>query len=243
MDLVMGYLYPSKQGYFSPLTPATANGDKYPMSQLTFIEALQSALKQTGSSVRSIAAKSGVPYERLKQVARGRTNSTNADDAYRIAQAFGVSFESFMEGDIKGHPPSVEVAGSVGAGAKVPVFEVYEKGAGPRVEVPAGFPSSGIVAVEVQGDSMAPTYSPGEMLFYTRATPDGVPDDAIGRICVIEDIDGMGWVKQLRTGDEPGLFHLVSINSGSETMWNKRVKWAARVRFNLSPELVRKVGG
>lgn len=137
--------------------------------------------------------------------------------------------------------PTVEIAGSVGAGAKVPVFEVYEKGAGPRVEVPAGFPTSGIVAVEVQGDSMAPTYAPGEMLFYTRVTPDGVPDDAIGRICVVEDADGMGWVKQLRAGDEPGLFHLVSINPGSETMWNKRVKWAARVRFNLPPEVVRKV--
>lgn len=139
------------------------------------------------------------------------------------------------------HRPTVEVAGVVGAGARVPVFEVYEKGAGPRIEVPAGIPTTGIVAVEVVGDSMAPVYSPGEMLLYTRQAAEGVPDEAIGGICVVEDADGMGWVKHLRTGSEPGLFHLVSINPGSETMWDRKVRWAARVRFNLPPELVRKV--
>lgn len=206
----------------------------------TFREAILNACDTFQISLRKVADQADVSYEQLKKVRQGKSRTTNVDDAARVAQVFGLTLDQLLSGEY-GKAGTVEIAGSVGAGAKVPVFEVYEKGAGPRVEVPAGFPTSGIVAVEVQGDSMAPTYAPGEMLFYTRVTPDGVPDDAIGRICVVEDADGMGWVKQLRAGDEPGLFHLVSINPGSETMWNKRVKWAARVRFNLPPEVVRKV--
>jgi len=138
--------------------------------------------------------------------------------------------------------PSIAIAGKVGAGAKVPVFDAYEKGDGPQVECPPGLSPHGIVAVEVVGDSMEPVYSAGDLLFYTRETHDGVPDEAIGHRCVCEDEDGMGWVKQIKPGDEPGLFHLISLNPGAITMWNKRLKWAARVRLHWPAELVRKVG-
>lgn len=64
----------------------------------TFVEALRHALDQTGVSVRSIATKTGIPYDRVKQVANGRTKTTNADDAFVIARSFGVSVEEFMAG-------------------------------------------------------------------------------------------------------------------------------------------------
>ncbi|WP_020038655.1 S24 family peptidase [Salipiger mucosus] len=206
----------------------------------TFIEAFQHALATTGRSVRSVSSESGVPYERLKQVARGRTATTNADDAYLIAKAFGVSFENFLEGDLA-ERPTVTIAGQVGAGAQVPVFDAYEKGDGPQVECPPGLSPHGVVAVEIVGDSMEPTYSAGDLLFYSRATHEGVPDDVIGHRCVAEDVEGLGWVKQVKPGDEPGLFHLISLNPGATTMWNKRLKWAARVRLHWPEEFARKL--
>ena len=159
--------------------------------------------------------------------------------------------ETYMEGiaSILGVPvseiiiedrPTVSIAGKVGAGAKVPVFDVYEKGDGPQVEVPSHLPSTGIVAVEVEGDSMEPVYSAGDILFYSRVSHEGVPDDVIGHRCVCEDEDGMGWVKQVKAGDEPGRFHLISLNPGGDSMWNKRLKWAARVRLCWPADLVRK---
>lgn len=212
--------------------------DKIAMAR-TFIEALQHALAVTGRSVRSLASETGIPYERLKQVARGRTATTNADDAYLIARAFGGTYEQFMDGSLI-HPQTIAIAGKVGAGAKVPVFDAYLKGDGPQVECPPGLSASGVVAVEIEGDSMEPIYSDGDLLFYTRVSHDGVPDDVVGHRCVVEDEDGMGWVKQVKAGDEPGLFHLISLNPGAHNMWNKRLKWAAAVRLHWPADLARK---
>jgi phage repressor protein C with HTH and peptisase S24 domain len=128
----------------------------------------------------------------------------------------------------------------VGAGAQVPVFDAYEKGDGPQVECPPGLSPHGIVAVEVEGDSMEPIYSDGDLLFYTRNGHDAVLSDDIGHRCVCEDEDGMGWVKQIKPGDEPGLFHLISLNPGANNIWNVRLKWAARVRLHWPVELAKK---
>lgn len=137
--------------------------------------------------------------------------------------------------------PTIAVAGKVGAGAQVPVFDAYEKGAGPQVECPPGLTPHGIVAVQIEGGSMEPVYSAGDLLFYTRNSADGVPSEVIGQRCVCEDEDGMGWVKQIKPGDEPGLFHLISLNPGANTMWNVRLKWAARVRLHWPADLAKEV--
>jgi phage repressor protein C with HTH and peptisase S24 domain len=108
------------------------------------------------------------------------------------------------------------------------------------VECPPGLSPHGVVAVEVEGDSMEPVYSAGDLLFYTRDSHEGVPADVIGHRCVCEDADGMGWVKQVKPGDEPGLFHLISLNPGATTMWNVRLKWAARVRLHWPADLVKR---
>ncbi|MDO6586826.1 S24 family peptidase [Salipiger sp. 1_MG-2023] len=206
----------------------------------TFKEALASALSVTGRSLREVTASADVSYEQFKGFLQGKSRSTNVDDAIKVAHAFGVSMEAFMAGQIS-KPSTIAIAGKVGAGAQVPVFDAYAKGDGPQVECPPGLSPHGIVAVEVEGDSMEPMYSAGDLLFYTRQTDNGIPSDVIGHRCVVEDEDGMGWVKQVKAGDEPGLFHLISLNPGAQTMWNKRLKWAARVRLAWPSDLARKV--
>ena len=129
----------------------------------------------------------------------------------------------------------------IGAGAKVPLFDAYEKGGGPQVECPPGLSPHGVVAVEIEGDSMEPIYSSGDLLFYTRNGHDAVLSDDIGHRCVCEDEDGMGWVKQIKPGDEPGKFHLISLNPGANNMWNIRLKWAARVRLHWPADLTKKI--
>lgn len=138
--------------------------------------------------------------------------------------------------------PTIALAGKVGAGAKVPLFDAYEKGDGPQIECPPGIPSSGIVAVEIEGDSMEPVYSDGDILLYSRQTHEGVPSEAIGRRSVCEDVDGNVWVKQVKRGDEKDRFHLISLNPGSQTMWNVALKWASPIRMYWPQDLVKKVG-
>ncbi|MEP2717041.1 helix-turn-helix domain-containing protein [Pseudophaeobacter sp.] len=154
-----------------------------------------------------------------------------------IAKTFGVMVSELIIEE----RPTIAIAGKVGAGAQVPVFDAYEKGDGPQVECPPGLSPHGIVAVEVEGDSMEPVYSDGDLLFYTRNGHDAVPTDDIGHRCVCEDENGMGWVKQIKPGDEPGLFHLISLNAGASNIWNARLKWAARVRLHWPVELAKRI--
>lgn len=209
-------------------------------TMLTFREAILAASDATGISLRKIAEQSGVSYEQLKKLKQRKTSRTNVEDAAQVAKALGLTIEELLNGQFEARTPTIAIAGRVGAGAQVPVFDAYTKGDGPQVECPPGLSPHGVVAVEVVGDSMEPVYSAGDLLFYTRETHDGVPDEVIGHRCVVEDVDGMGWVKQVKAGDEPGLFHLISLNPGANTMWNVRLKWAARVRLHWPAELARK---
>lgn len=213
-----------------------------PHMQRTFRDAFLAAIKSTGKSMRQVALDADVSYEQLKNLAQGKSKSTNVDDAVRIAASFGTNLEGFLDGQLTSMTcASIAIAGKVGAGAQVPVFDAYEKGDGPQVECPPGLSPHCVVAVEIEGDSMEPVYSAGDLLFYTRNGHDAVPSDDIGLRCVCEDEEGMGWVKQIKPGDEPGLFHLISLNPGANNMWNVRLKWAARVRLHWPAELAKKL--
>lgn len=163
------------------------------------------------------------------------TRAISAEEMLIITEITGFPIPLTPDG-----PPTIAIAGKVGAGAKVPLFDAYEKGDGPQVECPPGLSPHGLVAVEVEGDSMDPIYADGDLLFYSRDSHEGVPSDSIGHKCVAEDEDGMVWVKQVRQGSEPGLFHLISLNPFAANSLNVRLKWAARVRLHWPAELVRK---
>ena len=206
-----------------------------------FREALRHALDETGKSLAEVTREAGVSYDQYKGFLQGKSRSTNVDDALRIARALGMSLDDLITGRINVVPNTIAIAGFVGAGAQVPLVDAYEKGDGPQVEAPPGLPKHGVVAVEIQGDSMEPVYSNGDLLFYTRPAHEGVPTEAIGHRCVCEDADGLVWVKQVKLGSAPGLFHLISLNPNSDNMHDVRLKWAARVRLHWPEELANKL--
>ncbi|WP_066706916.1 LexA family transcriptional regulator [Celeribacter ethanolicus] len=204
----------------------------------TFSSALANALEKTGTSLRKIAEQSGVSYEQLKKIKQGANKSTNVDDAMKVIEAFGVSAEEFMSGNI-GRSYSVAVAGRVGAGATVQLEDPYPKGDGLyHIACPPQIGPHGIVAVEVEGNSMEPAYEAGDILFYSRDVI-GVPSEAIGKRCVVEDADGMVWIKLLRRrdGQPEGLFDLISFHADTPPMYDVAVKWAAPVKMHLSAAL------
>lgn len=193
-----------------------------------FKEALDVALKVTKKSLRSVALSAGVSYDQLKSLMQGKSQTTNVDDGFKVAAAFGVSVEDFFAGNFSDLPTSVAVAGHVGAGAMVDLVDAYEKGDGLyHVACPPQISPRGIVAVEVQGDSMMPAYQPGSVLFYSREAL-GVPTEAIGKVCVCEDEDGKAWVKQVKVGREDGTFSLLSINPDREHAWRSAEMGRAR---------------
>ncbi|MDD8022391.1 MAG: S24 family peptidase [Paracoccaceae bacterium] len=237
----IGYFYPIIQGDFYAITYSAASGI-FPLMETSFKTALDHALKATNRSLRSVAIQSGVSYDQLKGLMQGKSQRTNFDDGVRVAKVFGVSVEDFLLGNLQAAPRSVSVAGRVGAGAEIDLCDAYAKGDGLyHVACPAEVSPHGIVAVEVMGESMEPMFFDGDVLFYSRAAAEGVPIEAIGRQVVAQTDDGRVWVKQLKIGTAPGLFHLLSLNPAGANLLDVKVTWAAAVRLHLPKALVRKV--
>lgn len=194
-----------------------------------------------GLTQEQMAERLGISVSLYNGLENGKRRM-NADYIRGAAEIFRIPPSELIADD----PYPIAVAGQVGAGAQIPLEDPYPKGDGIfRVAAPAQLlrhgPPRGIVAVEVAGDSMVPMYQPGDVLFYTRATHKGIPEEDIGRPCIVEDADGNAWVKQVKRGDEPGLFHLISLNPTAETKHNQRIKWATRVRLALPAEMVERV--
>lgn len=210
----------------------------------TFKKALEKALEETGRSLRSVAIAADVSYEQLKNLKQGKAKRTNVDDAVKVAAAFGVQIEDFLNGNFTPDTTSaIAVAGRVGAGATVDLSDPYPKGDGLyHVACPPQISPTNIVAVEVQGNSMEPAYEEGDILFYSRDAL-GVPADAIGKRCIVEDSEGRVWVKLLRRreGQPEGLFDLISFHADAPPMYDVAVKWAAPVKMHLGRDLIQRV--
>ena len=63
----------------------------------TFREAFTEMVKRPEWSIRRVAALSGVSEEQLKKVNQGKSLTTNVDDAVRVANAFGLTLDEFLD--------------------------------------------------------------------------------------------------------------------------------------------------
>lgn len=179
----------------------------------------------------------------IRKLLDGTVRTPTLATAVRIADELGTTVDSIIKLEPKAFVP---VLARVGAGAQVPLIDADEAAGGMfRVGAPSQLlrraPAIQFAAVEVEGDSMAPTYQPGDILFYSRATHEGILDEDIGRPCVVACTDGNAWLKQVKRGDEPGLFHLISLNPTGDNMHNRQIKWASRVILALPEDMVEKI--
>ncbi|TMV85532.1 helix-turn-helix transcriptional regulator [Thioclava sp. BHET1] len=201
---------------------------------------IEALIASKGTNNRAVAISAGLGHTAVRDIISRKTKNPTYDTLLRIASVLNVPISEITGGDRS--QVSIALAGNVGAGASVPLEDAYGKdGDGPHVECPPGLQGHGIVAVQVEGNSMEPVYFAGDVLFYSRPTHEGVPIEAIGRPCVCEDEDGLAWVKQVKAGSSPGLFHLIALNPSSLNQHDVRLKWAAPIKLHWPAELVRKI--
>lgn len=199
---------------------------------------LDRIIKDKGTNMRAVAEAAGLSHTAARDIITRKVRNPTYDTLLKLATVLAVDVAEIIGLNDKPKRP-IAVAGRVGAGARVPLVDAFEKGDGLfQVACPPQLAPGGVVAVEVEGDSMAPMYQPGHVLFFTRANHEGVPEEDIGQPCVIEDETGHAWVKLLKRGSAPGLWNLISMNPSSESAWDQRIKWAARVKLALPTELV-----
>lgn len=123
----------------------------------------------------------------------------------RAAQHFGVTEAFIRYGDTETR--MARVVGHVGAGGHV---EAIEHPPFRYVEVPSGWADA--VALEVSGDSCWPIYEDGDTIV-VRGERRLIEEEVLGKMAVVETLDGLGLVKRVRRGSQPGLFTLESPNA------------------------------
>ena len=191
---------------------------------------------------RAVAEAAGLGHTAVRDIITRKVKNPTYATLLKLAEVLHVPVSDIIGLSAPNPPHPVAVAGRVGAGARVPLFDAFAKGDGLyHVARPPQLPNSSVVAVEVEGDSMAPMYQPGHVLFFSRNTHEGIPEEDIGRPCVVEDINGMAWVKMVKRGSEPGKWNLISLNPDAESVWDVPIRWAARVRLALPAELVERI--
>lgn len=100
------------------------------------------------------------------------------------------------------------IVGRIGAGGVVfPLEEDLDLGG---VEVPATWADA--AALVIEGDSMLPLYEDGGHLII-RGQPRLFEAEFLRRVCEVRTADGRALVKEVRRGQAPGMYDLLSLNA------------------------------
>lgn len=175
-----------------------------PVDEATAGGRLRALRKLAKEGQEDLAQALGVERPQISKYETG-TNSMPDYIIERASQHYGVPAAFLRYGDLDAS--MAKVVGKVGAGGHV---EAIEQPPWRYVEVPASWNDA--LALEVEGTSCWPTYDEGDDIVI-RGERRLIPDEIIGRMCVVETLDGLGLVKRVRKGTQPGLFTLDSPNA------------------------------
>lgn len=159
-------------------------------------------------------------YTQHENGIRGFTRET----AVQYAKKFKVSLDWLLDGRGQNGPREDRnrLLGRVGAGAEVhrfPEGATHLGDSGLPDDLPAGN------VVEIEGDSQYPL-QPGWLIVYGPENQ-GVRDALIGKLCVVQVVDGPTLLKTLKRGSKKGFFRLESWNAPPRE--DVRLAWAAKV--------------
>jgi phage repressor protein C with HTH and peptisase S24 domain len=145
--------------------------------------------------------------------------------AIRYAKFYGMSLDWLLTGVGEGRRERlVPVVGYVGAGAEMHPFDDFPMGQGlEHVEPPPG--EGDCLALRIRGDSMHP-FQEGWLVFYRRDF-EGVPENCVGQLCVVQVKDGPILVKILRKGTRKKAWRLESWNAATRD--DVKLDWASKV--------------
>lgn len=150
------------------------------------------------------------------------------DATERYARAYRVDYNWLLTGAGEPRPKSklIPIVGYVGARAEVYPIDDHAKGDGlDMVDAPPGVAPNTVVVV-VRGESMAPQYRDGTMLYYSQQLP---PEDCLydQNGAVVRLSDGRMMVKRILPGSQPGSYTLSSVNA--DDMIDVELEWAAPI--------------
>lgn len=178
--------------------------------------------QRAGLTHQQIADAVGTSNQMIGLLERGQRKLT-VEWMELIAPVLGVTPADLMLAS-----RSVPVVGYVGAGAEIYSIDDHAKGNGMfETSAPPQGATPSMVALVVRGDSMAPAYEDGDVIYYDQQVT-GDFDHLIGKRVVARLADGRTFIKKLRKNSE-GQFWLHSHNA--EPIINPKIEWLAAVRW------------
>ncbi|WP_050774234.1 S24 family peptidase [Roseobacter sp. AzwK-3b] len=222
MSCILG-IYPiTVKGNF-PIFCNTLFNDKVSMDNSALRSKIISELERQNVSVAEIARKAGVPYDAVRDIKRGKVQSTSWERAVKIAQALGIDLEDVSPATSK-TKQVIEPASSK-LQAMVSVYDVYASAGDGAVvihEEPIGslaFPANylrqltqanwrDLAIISVKGDSMLPTLADDDVVMLDRSKRDLSYDG----LFVIRDNGEALLVKRIQRAPTPGHVMIISDN-------------------------------
>jgi hypothetical protein len=156
----------------------------------------------------------------------------------RLAALTQLSPAYFRYGDSDGtgHAArTVPLLGRIGAGAQIRLFDDRQaegqQADRPVDKVEAPIAATGIVALQVEGDSLYPVYQDSDVIFYVRDP--ALPEAAfLARECVVKPADGPMLLRRVMRDALRGRYTLVSHHAppmnGVKLDWASPVRWVHR---------------
>lgn len=200
---------------------------RYRRCMETWNDRLRSEIKRKGWNIKTLADRSGVPYDSVSKYLKGHSEHPRGDRMARLANVLEVSEQWLRFGEQK-TTYSVKLIGYVGAAEAWTPIDDHALGEGFR-DVVINLDDLDPVALEVRGTSMMPVYREGDILLCSRRHGLDI-SSAIGQDCVVRTTDGEMLVKRLMK-DTGLFFRLRSYNPDIPDRERVRLEWAAPIRF------------
>jgi len=181
---------------------------------------LVKALTRKGWTQSELSSRTGIDANNIYKYTSGVVAQPRGDTLRRMADALGVNLIWLRDG-IGPELAAVPVVGYVGAGEMFMPAAEAELG-----ELTLDFAAADPIAVVVRGASMAPVYRPGDYLICSRVS-NGDLAACLGKDCVVQTADGLGYIKRVVKGAALGTFTLLSY--AADPIPDVTLSWCAPV--------------
>lgn len=192
--------------------------------------ALQSFMQANNLQPKAWCRAAGLSESALWPFLSGKKTKALGDDTYeRLADAASELLERpVTAAELRGDPPrnaEIPLRHYVGAGDEVHLIEGDSEI--DYTAAPPGY-EKGSAAI-VRGDSMRPTFDPGDLLFFRQREPPPSFRNLPQRAVIVELKSGTLFVKKLLPGTKRGRYHLLSVNPLTPVRQDQIVESIARI--------------
>jgi len=194
--------------------------DRSHMSETHDMERVRGALKRAmdraGMRAKPLAIAAGLGETAVRDLLSPDSRDVKISTLQKLAGQLNTTLEDLIGSQ------TVPLSGRIGAGGTI----IYEDmGLVDGVPRPPAM-SGPLEALEVQGDSMLPKFSEGDVV-YIQKLHDGLHPSYFGEYCAVRLETGETYLKLLARGTKPGHYTLRSLNAAD--IEDVKITWATPI--------------